>query len=163
MSIQALAWVLQNSKAELADRLVLIAIANHCDAHWCCYPSVDMIAAEARVNRATVFRSVKELVRLGELEVSQGGRGRGQRNTYRVAHYLGSQDETLNMDFRVASTQIKGRIYASHKEPLGTVISARGTSRDIQPWSSDGALEALSEEAKTKNAERLRALRKATG
>lgn len=160
MSIQAVAWVLQNSKAELADRLVLIAIANHCDAHWCCYPSVDMIAAEAKVSRATVFRSVKELVRLGELEVAPGGRGKGQRSTYRVAHYLGSQDGTVELDFRVSSAHRKGLTGATHK-PLGTVISAPGPGSRLQDWSSDGALEALSEEDKAKQSERLRHLRAA--
>lgn len=157
MSIQAIAWVLETSRSELADRLVLIAIANHCDAHFCCWPSIDMIAAEARVSRATVFRSVKQLVLLGELEVSPGGRGKGRRSSYRVAHYQGSQDDTVNLDSTVSSTHRKGVTGATHK-PLGTVTTCAASANVPQTWVPEGSLQQLSEEEKRKGKERLREL-----
>lgn len=84
MSIQAMGWVLEHSHAQGLDRLVLLAIANHADAKGLnAWPSVDLIVSEARVGRATVFRSLERLQRLGELEVLKGG-GRGNRNHYRI-------------------------------------------------------------------------------
>lgn len=72
MSIQAVAWVLEHSKAELADRLVLIAIANHCDARGHnAWPSAKHIAREARVTRRTVQRAIQSLEKLGELIVER--------------------------------------------------------------------------------------------
>lgn len=115
MSIQALAWVLENSQSELADRLVLIAIANHADAHGRnAWPSADQIAKEARVHRATVFRALARLCDLGELEVDPGGQGPGATNAYQIVGLEGSQIATLKGSQRVASCDpsggAKGRI-----------------------------------------------------
>lgn len=100
MSIQAMGWVLSDSCAEGSDRLVLLAIANHADADGgLAFPSVGMIADEARVSRATVFRAISNLVALGELDVNHG-KGRGRRNTYRLK---GCQPGTLNVAERVSS------------------------------------------------------------
>lgn len=99
MSIQAVAWVLEHSQATLADRLVLIAIANHVHPGGThSWPGVDRIAAEARVDRATVYRSLARLVALGELEVARGG-GRGNTNAYTLK---GLQPATVKSPEKVA-------------------------------------------------------------
>jgi hypothetical protein len=70
VSIRAVAWVFDFSESTLADRLVLLAIANHCDARgYNSYPSIEHIAREARVSRATIFRSIETLEQMGELVV----------------------------------------------------------------------------------------------
>lgn len=169
MSIQAIAWVLENSEAQLADRLVLLAIANHCDAHgFVAYPSVEQIAVEAGVSRRTVFRSIDQLVRMNELEVSKN-RGRGQRNTYRVAYYKRCQDDTVNPLFtvtscpeKVTSTTIKGVTSGTHNrhEPSGTPAHVRTHAREgIQTWVPTGEREPLSNEQRKANLDRLRAER----
>lgn len=86
-----MSWVLQHSESTLADRLVLLAIANHADATGCnAWPSRQLIAAEARVSISTVKRSVAALVDLGELEVSRQGAveshadARYRTNAYRL-------------------------------------------------------------------------------
>lgn len=85
MSIQAIAWVLEHSDSEGYDRLVLLAIANHCDARgWNAWPSAEHIARESRVHRATVFSAIGRLKDLGELEVTLSGGGKGQTNHYRL-------------------------------------------------------------------------------
>lgn len=94
MSIQAMAWVLEHSQAEGLHRLVLMAIANHADQTGTnAFPSVDQIAREARVHRATVYRALPALVELGELEIRRGGSGPGATNLYRVL-MRGSHDAT---------------------------------------------------------------------
>jgi hypothetical protein len=95
VSIQAIAWVLEHSESKIADRLVLLAIANHADAHGCsAWPSVDQIAREARVGRSTVFECLARLVDLGELEIDRGGRGPRSTNSYRI-QMQGSGSQTL--------------------------------------------------------------------
>lgn len=90
MSIQAVGWVFDFSESTLADRLVLLAIANHCDARgYNSYPSIDHIAGEARVARSTVYRSIDALEELGELVVC---RRPGRSNMYGIRALLeGSQ------------------------------------------------------------------------
>lgn len=155
MSIQAIAWVLENSKSEFGDRLVLLAIANHADGSWCCFPSIPQIALEARMSTRSVYRCVDSLVQMGELEVARN-RGRGNRNTYRIAFYKRCQDVTLNQSFKVTSVQekvtndaLKGDTAVTHnrKEPSWNPhAGAREALRERQTWVSDGALEASSEE-----------------
>lgn len=120
MSIQAVAWVLENSEATLADRLVLIAIANHADARgWNAYPAVPLIAAEARVDRATVFRALEALETSGELAIK---RRPGRPNIYGITALMGSQDATgggsQDATGGVASTHQRGRnLRPEPKEP----------------------------------------------
>lgn len=84
MSIQAIAYVLEESEVRGFNRLVFLAIANHADAYGKnANPSIEQIAWEARVHRATVFRAIEALERLGELEITRGG-GRNQRSSYTV-------------------------------------------------------------------------------
>lgn len=107
MSIQAIAWVLENSTSELADRLVLLAIANHADAHGHnAWPSVDQIAKEARVSRSTVFRCLHRLSNLGEVTVTSGGHGPGSTNTYQI-EMEGSEFETLNKGVKGSQSETK--------------------------------------------------------
>lgn len=85
MSIQAIAWVLEESESEGLARLVLLAVANHADAQgWNAWPSVAQIGVEARVSRRTVFRAIEELVELGELSITHSGGGRGLTSHYHL-------------------------------------------------------------------------------
>lgn len=68
MSVQALAAVLNHSKARLSARLVLIAIANHADEMGRnSYPNLETLAHEAGVSIRQVQRCVEQLVHTGEL------------------------------------------------------------------------------------------------
>lgn len=121
MSIQAVAWVLEHSEATLADRLVLIAIANHCDGRGVnAWPAAERIAHEAKVHRATVFRALETLEESGELTVK---RRPGRPNTYGIPSLMGSQDATgrgvADCDGGVANDAQRGR--RLRPEPLRTV------------------------------------------
>ncbi|MGH9002127.1 MAG: helix-turn-helix domain-containing protein, partial [Acidimicrobiia bacterium] len=144
MSVQAIAWVLEHSIAEGYDRLVLLAIANHCDARgFNAWPSVDHIAREARVHRSTVFRSLEELARLGELKVIERGRGRSRPNHYELpmktspAETLWGPEKVAAGEEKVAGSAIKGRIRATQavsnrQEPS----HARAPAREAEPASN---------------------------
>lgn len=182
MSIQAMAWVLEFSESVGTDRLVLLAIANHADIDAAsAWPSVTRIAAEARVDRATVFRALRRLEELGELEVTRGG-GRGVTNLYRIKR---SQPATVSPPETVApcdgleavngrNSSLNGRTGAengrtratrtfyNHQEPLRGHARAREADDDATGVKLP---EPLEEETRKKGAEFVRGLRRheATG
>ena len=118
MSIQAVAWVLEHSEATLADRLVLIAIANHADARgWNAWPSIGKIAEEAGVHEVTVWRSITALEKLGELDV-QRRPGRPSRYGLPALNPLQSATgEGLQVARGAPPANRKGPL-ASRKKPL---------------------------------------------
>ena len=108
MSVQALAWVFDHSTARGADRLVLLALANHAgkepvNGAWECWPGVATIAREAGLERhRTAQDALTRLEGAGAIErVLNGapdGRIRPDRrpNLYRI---LGvSQSDTPTGD-----------------------------------------------------------------
>lgn len=131
MSIQAVAWVLEHSGAALADRLVLIAIANHCDGRgWNAYPAIDLIAQEARVGRSTAIKSVQALELIGELTVE---RRPGRANIYGIPALMGSRIETplpvQDLDGGVQDLDKRGP--GSGPKPLRTVTQPSRTRGDL--------------------------------
>lgn len=93
LSVQAISWVLDHSESTLGSRLVLIAIANHAKSDGTgAWPSVRLIAKEARLSRRDVQYCLRDLESIGELETRKGG-GRGRSNLYSLpvmAQYLRS-------------------------------------------------------------------------
>lgn len=74
MGIQAVGHVLEHSDAQGADRLVMIAIANHAgaltdDGYYDAYPGIELIADEANLDRLrTAKDAITRLVKAGEIE-----------------------------------------------------------------------------------------------
>lgn len=140
MSVQAMAWVLQHSKAEGSERLVLLAIANHADgAGQVAWPRVELLAEEAKVSRRTVFRALESLVLLGEIEI-QSGRGRGMTNTYTLKGVTGgTPQQALKGDTHgtpgvppMAQGCANGGTQ-NHKEPSLNQARARGKGATVTP------------------------------
>ena len=76
--------VIEHSKARLASRLVAIAIASiDRDEGKGAYPSIETIAALARLSARAVRYAIEELVELGELVVEAGAGPMGT-NVYRL-------------------------------------------------------------------------------
>lgn len=62
MSVHVISWVLKNSETALADRLVLIVIADHANANGeNSYPSIPTIARDANLSERQVYRCLKNL------------------------------------------------------------------------------------------------------
>lgn len=73
MSWQATVWVMEFSVSQYGSRLTLLSIANHCDARGeNAFPSIPVIAWEARLKDRAVQRALPELVELGELFIVPG-------------------------------------------------------------------------------------------
>lgn len=69
MSIEALNWVTHNPEIRTrTEYCVMMALANRTDPEGWCYPGQERLARESRSARATVQRTLDELVRKGLLE-----------------------------------------------------------------------------------------------
>ena len=80
MAIHALHWAFAQP-INTSAKFVLVAIANHANAHGLAWPGVDRLAAMTGMHRATVFRALDQLLaaRLLERETRPG-----QSNLYRL-------------------------------------------------------------------------------
>ena len=84
MSLRALSAAWDHSETQGSTFLVLLALGDHANSDGVCWPSMDRVAARARVSRSTVIRAIEELERRGELKRQRGGAGAGSTNVYHV-------------------------------------------------------------------------------
>lgn len=107
MSIQAIAWVLDYSEANGIDRLVLIALANHANSETGeCHPGVRRIAQEAHCAPETVTISIRRLVKLGEVVVTE--RGQGRATTKYHLPWLSTSERSARPDPRTSNPVVRG-------------------------------------------------------
>ncbi len=161
MSIQAVAWVLEQSQARGFARLVLIALANHADEDGICWPSQRRIASEAGISLGSVQPQIGKLETLGELEtVEPGGPRRSARYRLPFADLRSGGEhksvQELNAargpGLNAASSPGVNRIIKNHQEPSeisrahaeAVIAEARETleaarQRDAIPYAEDFA------------------------
>jgi hypothetical protein len=78
MSVQAMTWVIENSKHKGSAFVVLLMIANHAHADGTgSYAAVDTLAKEARITPRQVFNLLLGLERSKELSIERGAGPRG--------------------------------------------------------------------------------------
>lgn len=126
MSIQAVAWVLDQSRSRGFTRLVMISLANHANKETGeCWHSVRTIAAEAGVSKSTVADHVRRLVELGEVELlDEGGPRRSARYRLTFPTYVREADEKNVREMDAASGS--GVDAASGPETDRTVLNPEG-------------------------------------
>lgn len=96
MSIQAVAWALEQHIPVAGRKLVLVCMCNHADKSTGeCYPSVALIAREASMSPRSVQRHIEDLRLDGIVEVAANfdRSGRQNANTYRIVFDEDEQDE----------------------------------------------------------------------
>lgn len=76
------------------DLLVLLLLADYANGDGFCWPSIDRIAYETRMSRASVIRAKRALMDGGVIEQVVMGRGRGYQFVEQVAGCDRSQDAT---------------------------------------------------------------------
>ena len=84
MSVQAMSWVIENSKHKGSAFVVLLMIANHAHADGTtAYPSIDTIAREARISPRQVYNVIVKLERSKELLIFRNA-GPNGTNLYSI-------------------------------------------------------------------------------
>lgn len=129
MSVKVMAWVWDHSQARERDRLVLLAIADHCDHDGSnAWPKLETLAAKVACSVRTVQRSIRALVDLGELEVEvNAGGSRDTRPDHRPNRYRIVMDGTTLLSPRPTPRGDNGAAYGV------TRLSSRGVTRPSPP------------------------------
>lgn len=109
MSVKVVTEVFGHSEAQLAARLVLLAIADNAeDGSGIAFPPIvdhpetpehrrRSISFKTRLSEREVRRSLRELERMGELETRKAQRGRSRINVYRIkVGYLRERDPQID-------------------------------------------------------------------
>lgn len=88
MSIECMAWALEQQGLEPVDKLVLLGIANHADRDGGnAWPSLATLALYVGRGDQTVRRSIRELQKRGLLDVTVQGGGTAKHGGYRSNLY----------------------------------------------------------------------------
>lgn len=87
MSVQAIAWAIQQRAGGPTEKAILMALANYADANGECWPSYKTLADDCEVSRRTVIRVMERLVESGLIEKRPDSRTNGgdTSNIYRIA------------------------------------------------------------------------------
>jgi DNA-binding transcriptional ArsR family regulator len=78
MSIEALNWAWEQPVAKAANKLVLLALADHANGDGECWPSMKRIADRSDISARHVSRAITELIDLGLVEKANRRRYGGQ-------------------------------------------------------------------------------------
>jgi hypothetical protein len=113
VSLQAVVWVLEHSKAEHAARLVLISLANHTNDRHEAYPSIATMCEEALLSERAVRSALRRLEALHEIASA------GKHPKYRTTIYLfGMGADSAPMPNSVGAKQVAD----SAPEPKATGV-----------------------------------------
>jgi len=110
MSVKAISWVWDHSRAEGLDRFVLVAIADCAnDQGQQAYPSTASLATKTGLSVRSIQRSVAALVALGELTCEQNA-GRRGTNLYGLPMRPPSQSHPRQPDTPVTQSRTPVRL-----------------------------------------------------
>jgi hypothetical protein len=116
--VAAAAW--WRSELSPTGKLVLIALAEFCNADYLARPSVETLARMTGLSNRAVQKELKKAVTLGEIEIAankNGGRGQSRTYRLRIADKYGDAVETRKAWFnRDRETDQKGEPYSSFTE-----------------------------------------------
>ena len=119
MSIEAVALVLNHSKATGRTKLVLIGIANHLGDQGA-YPAIRTLARYANASERSVKRDIQELIKLGELRVELQNAPTNRQyktNLYWITIQPGVTDSASGVTAQVSRGDSSGK---SGVTPVGT-------------------------------------------
>ena len=106
MSVKVMSDVWQSSQSKGTARLVLLAIADHCNPSGIAWPSLTRLASYVNVNRRNTINAINQLVELGELKRIKTGKT-GRATTYKISLGSVGSDTGVGGDTSVGSdTQV---------------------------------------------------------
>lgn len=138
MSVAATNWVWTQSKAEGADRLVLLALADFADETGKCFGSWGTMQRKTRLARCTIARSIKRLEAAGELaevEPAKTINGRNMATVWQLP--VGRcQDETgLNLTLPRSQSDITPGLNLTLprcQNETPTIVNVKETEKNVK-------------------------------
>jgi len=96
-----------------------LALVNRADSSGRCHPSISTIQNDTGLSRATVYRTIDQLVQAGEIDVVPG-KGKGNpTNEYHISGSLTNElvqtRDQFNRETKVVQTRDKGGLRIEHK------------------------------------------------
>jgi hypothetical protein len=91
ISVEATRWVWTESLSERSARLVMLAIAAHCNEDGYAWPSQETIMECCKLSKPIVIEAIEKLVVLNELTYEKGGKGAGDTNRYYLRAFMESR------------------------------------------------------------------------
>jgi hypothetical protein len=88
VAIEATKWVWNESPSRGYSRLVLLAIAAHCNSDGWAWPSLKTLEEAANTTRPTILQALEQLEQSGEIVVERGGEGPGSVNRYYLFRFM---------------------------------------------------------------------------
>ena len=82
MSFQAMAWAVNQRTGDALGRCLLLTLANYADEHGKCWPSLNRLAEDCEMHRATVIRKLEALTERGLISREQKVTPAGTYNVY---------------------------------------------------------------------------------
>lgn len=92
MSVKALTWAFHQTVGDPTSKLILIAIADHCDHNNECWPSRGLLATYAECSVDTIDRRIKEMIEKGLIEKEPQTRANGSDTSNRYRLRMGAAD-----------------------------------------------------------------------
>ncbi|WP_340676205.1 helix-turn-helix domain-containing protein [Paraperlucidibaca sp.] len=128
MSIKLMSSVFELSLRP-ADKLVLLALADHADDEGSAWPSIETLAKKSSTSRRTVLRILKELEQSGLLTRQKRSRKNGSRTSSLYKLFLGD-----NLSPRkVNKVSPNGTTGVSNQVSDGVILAPTVTTRTIKP------------------------------
>jgi len=146
MSVQAMSWVFDHSKAKSGSLVVLLCIANHAHADGRgAWPSIQTLARESRLSDRQVQHCIRQLEKSGELKTEKGA-GPNGTNLYSLPLFRGeifSPPPTGSgaVDSKKGCSTLPKRVLPTAPEPSLTIKENRPSenlpcSERFDPWAS---------------------------
>jgi hypothetical protein len=128
MSVQAMAWVIENSQTRGNQYIVLLMIANRADEDGAsAWPSIRWLARRSRLSERTVQRAIRKLEKGGDLGIEKAAGPRGT-NLYQVI----MQPGLYRGDTRDRGDKLTPR-QGVHKGVTGVTPDTSYTSKRVRP------------------------------
>jgi Helix-turn-helix domain len=88
VAIEATKWVWNESSSRGYSRLVLLAIAAHCNSDGWAWPSLKTLEEAANTTRPTILQALEQLEQSSEIVIERGGEGPGSVNRYYLFRFM---------------------------------------------------------------------------
>lgn len=131
MSVQAMSWVIEKGTEKGSRFVVLLMIANHCDAQGRgCFASIERLARESRISQRHVIRVLEQLEKKGSIR--NEGVSKYGTNTWSIPclstpdNNAGNKVVSLRGDNLSPDIHVRGEMAQCHPSLPEPCLSIRG-------------------------------------
>ena len=118
MSLDAMRWAWHQSVGSASEKLVLLSLSDRVSEELTCWPSIERLEKDTELNRKTVLRCLRSLVKKGFLVAT--GEHRGHTGRVKVYQLIG-----VACRHGQSNQPKSGTIQTTHRPTIGTIKQAQ--------------------------------------